>query len=102
MYFSQARDSLITTHPYIIIFQCSNFPAPSSILGHNEYASPVAETPIQILLSECGSLGVAFLHHSTAAAWSNHDGSSFSQSPSLKVSQLPLINLASNLLNNNC
>ena len=57
-----------------------NFPAPSSILG-NEYASPAAETPIQILLSDSGSLGVAFLHHSTSTSWSTHNGSDFSESP---------------------
>ncbi|KAL9190572.1 hypothetical protein ACHAXT_000278 [Thalassiosira profunda] len=61
-----------------------NFSAPPSILGHNEHASPAAETPIQILLSGGGSLGVAFLHHSTAAAWSNNNGSTFSQSPALQ------------------
>mmetsp|Transcript_16759 Transcript_16759/g.36307 ORF Transcript_16759/g.36307 Transcript_16759/m.36307 type:complete len:590 (-) Transcript_16759:107-1876(-) len=65
-----------------------NFPAPSSILGQGPSSSPAAETPVQILLSECGSIGVAFLHHSTGiAAWSSSNGSvgggnaSFSESP---------------------
>ena len=68
-----------------------NFTAPSSILGQNEFESPAANIPIQILLSASGTIGVAFLHHSTAAAWSssndNRASSSFSESPALHVSR---------------
>ena len=53
-----------------------SFPAPPGLLGYNEYESPAANTPLQILLSSDGSLGVAFLHHSTAPT--------FSESPALQ------------------
>jgi len=55
-------------------------PSPSSILDCNEYASPVAEIPIQILLSDGGSIGVAFLRHSTVVAWSSNSAPTFSKS----------------------
>ena len=59
-----------------------NHPCPSELLGHNEYESPAANIPIKILLSECETVGVAFLHHSTAA-WnsSGGGGNTFSESP---------------------
>eukprot|EP01082_Thalassiosira_pseudonana_P011378 g9802.t1 g9802 contig4:612452-614416(-) len=61
-----------------------HFPAPS-LHSHNEYLSPAA-IPIRILLSDDGSLGVAFVHHSTgASAWSSNNNTSrpspFSESP---------------------
>ena len=55
-------------------------PSPSSILDCNDYASPVAEIPIQILLINDGSMGVAFLRHSTVLAWSSNDAPTFSKS----------------------
>ena len=48
-----------------------NFPASSALSGHNEFASSVAEIPVQLLFSDDGTLGVAFLHHSNANAWSS-------------------------------
>ena len=60
-----------------------NHPVPSGLLGHNEYESPAANIPMKLLLSSCESIGVAFLHHSTAA-WNSCSGSSastFSESP---------------------
>jgi len=59
-----------------------NHPCPSGLLGHNEYESPAANIPIKVLLSQCESVGVAFLHHSTAA-WNSSSGGSntFSESP---------------------
>ena len=48
-----------------------NFTAPSSVSGRSDHASPAAETPLRILLGQ--GLGVAFLRHSTTAAWSGHD-----------------------------
>jgi len=59
-----------------------NHPVPPGLLGHNEYESPAANIPMKLLLSECESVGVAFLHHSTAA-WNSSGGGSntFSESP---------------------
>jgi len=60
-----------------------NHPVPSGLLGHNEYESPAANIPMKLLLSECESVGVAFLHHSTAA-WNSCSGggsNTFSESP---------------------
>ena len=43
------------------------------------FSSPAAETPVLILLADDESMGVAFLHHSNAAAWSGSAGGSTSQ-----------------------
>ena len=43
------------------------------------FSSPAAETPVLILLTDDESMGVAFLHHSNAAAWSGSTGGITSQ-----------------------
>ena len=76
---SRRWNSLLVIH-IIASIVSSTSPSPSSILDYNDYASPVAEIPIQILLSNGGSMGVAFLRHSTIVAWSSNDAPTFSKS----------------------
>lgn len=74
--------------------QSENNSPSSCILGgqqqYNEYASPVAEIPMQFLFSDCGSLGIAFLYHNSIAAniWTRHGMLSTALSKSSSVGQV--------------
>jgi hypothetical protein len=49
------------------------------MFGFNQYSSPAAETPIQILFSDDETLGVAFLRHGKLCAWSKNENAMVSK-----------------------